>query len=46
MGNKGKNIQILAKIQTVNALKNLDEIVDEADGIIISRGSLGCFFRL
>lgn len=36
----------MAKIQTLQALKNLNEILEEADGLIISRGSLGCFFRM
>ena len=43
---EGKNMKIMAKIQTLQALKNLNEILEEADGLIISRGSLGCFFRM
>ena len=44
IGNRGKNIRILAKIQTLTALRNIDEILEEANGIIISRGTLGCYF--
>eukprot|EP00245_Coleochaete_scutata_P005806 TRINITY_DN19679_c0_g1_i1.p1 TRINITY_DN19679_c0_g1~~TRINITY_DN19679_c0_g1_i1.p1 ORF type:complete len:547 (-),score=87.04 TRINITY_DN19679_c0_g1_i1:734-2311(-) len=33
--------QIFAKIETVEGLTNFDEILKEADGIILSRGNLG-----
>ncbi|KAK6232104.1 hypothetical protein SCA6_002177 [Theobroma cacao] len=33
--------QIFAKIETVEGLKHFDEILQEADGIILSRGNLG-----
>lgn len=33
--------QILAKIETVEGLKHFNEILQEADGIILSRGNLG-----
>lgn len=33
--------QIFAKVETVEGLKHFDEILKEADGVIVSRGNLG-----
>jgi pyruvate kinase len=33
--------KVFAKVESKTALKNLDEIINEADGIIIARGDLG-----
>jgi len=41
LGEKGKHIQIIAKIGSVEALEKVDEIVKNADGVIVSRGDLG-----
>lgn len=38
---KGRHIKIIAKIQNKAALKNFEEILEIADGIIIARGYLG-----
>lgn len=34
------NMQILSKIETAKAIENIDEIIDETDGIIVARGDL------
>jgi pyruvate kinase len=38
---KGAKIRVHAKIESVEALMNLDEIIKEADGVHVSRGDLG-----
>ena len=39
--NKSFHTKICAKIERASALRNIDEIISEADGVIISRGNLG-----
>lgn len=39
--NGGAHIPVLAKIENASALRNLDEIIQISDGVMIARGDLG-----
>lgn len=41
LGDAGKYIRVHAKIESLEALRHLDEIIAEADGVHVSRGDLG-----
>lgn len=37
----GKDIRVVAKIEKPEALQNIDEIIEESDGLMVARGDLG-----
>ena len=40
LGEPGKNIKIIAKIDTISGIENFEDILSQSDGVIIQRNEL------